>query len=57
MLSYCDRWKDYDMDITSAHESIADLCKTLQLLVALLGDEELVGQKQERVGEGMFTVL
>ena len=45
------------MDISSAHESIADLCKTLQLLVALLGDEELVGQKQERVGEGMFTVL
>lgn len=49
LLSYYDAWKDYDLDLSSAHESVADLSKTLALLEASLGDGELDEERKEQV--------
>lgn len=49
LLSYYDGWKDYGSDITSARDSIADLCHTLILLKDSLENGGLDGKRTERV--------
>lgn len=51
LLSYCDKWKDYDSDISRAHVSIMELNKTLVLLEASLREEELDEERKEWVKE------
>ena len=49
LLSYYDGWKSSTSDIGSAYASIADLSKTLTLLVASLEREQLDEERTEQV--------
>jgi hypothetical protein len=49
LLSYYDGWKDYDPDISSAHESVAGLSKTLAFLEASSRDQEFDREKKKQV--------
>ena len=48
LFAYYDSWKDYESDISSTTDSIADLSKTLTLLKALLDNGSLDREKGER---------
>ena len=49
LLSYYDAWRGYDSDVSSAYESIDDLSRTLGLLRASLGSDDLDEEKKDRV--------
>lgn len=49
LLTYYDGWKDYEPDIASARDSIADLHETLALLKESLEDGSLEAKRCERV--------
>ena len=49
LLSYYDGWRGYDADVSSAYDTVDDLSRTLALLRALLGCNELDEEKKDRV--------
>ena len=49
LLSYYDGWKSFHSDISSTYDSIDDLSRTLALLTASLGSDELDEEKKDRV--------
>ena len=49
LLSYYDRWKGYNTDITNAYDCVADLTNTLKLLKESLEDGQLDGDRKQRV--------
>ena len=63
LLSYYDGWKDYESDISHAHESVSDLSRTLILLKTSLCDDHLDVERKQQVKrsiqscEGALTKL
>ena len=55
LLTYYDDWRGYHTDVSSAYDSINDLCRTLALLKGSLNSDELDEEKKDRVKRCLYS--